>query len=61
MDARETKLESWNTSAEAVASGATHVITAGAVQSNHCRATAIAAASLGLECELILRGSEPTL
>ena len=46
--------------AEAVASGATHVITAGAVQSNHCRATAIAAASLGLECELILRGSEPT-
>lgn len=41
--------------AEAVANGATHVITAGAVQSNHCRATAIAAASLGLDCELILR------
>ena len=32
--------------AEAVASGATHVITAGAVQSNHCRATAIAAKSI---------------
>lgn len=46
--------------ADAVASGATHIITAGAVQSNHCRATAIAAASLGLECELILRGSEPS-
>ena len=46
--------------AEAVANGATHVITAGAVQSNHCRATAIAAASLGLDCELILRGEEPS-
>ena len=45
--------------AEAVNAGATHVITAGAVQSNHCRATAIAASSLGLQSELILRGAQP--
>ena len=29
------------------------------MQSNHCRATAIAAAKLGLKSHLILRGSEP--
>lgn len=35
------------------------IITAGAVQSNHCRQTAAAAASLGLECHLVLGGEPP--
>lgn len=35
------------------------VITCGGVQSNHCRATAILAAQLGLRCDLLLRG-EPS-
>ncbi|MGB9690608.1 MAG: D-cysteine desulfhydrase family protein [Candidatus Sumerlaeaceae bacterium] len=35
------------------------VITAGGIQSNHCRATALACARLGLECHLILRGAPP--
>lgn len=33
------------------------IITTGALQSNHCRATAAACAKLGLECYLILKGS----
>jgi D-cysteine desulfhydrase len=41
--------------AAARAAGATVLITAGAAQSNHCRATAFAAARLGLECHLVLR------
>ncbi|MBD90881.1 MAG: D-cysteine desulfhydrase [Deltaproteobacteria bacterium] len=41
--------------AEAVTLGATHVITCGGVQSNHCRATAWAARGLGLEPVLLLR------
>jgi len=48
--------------AAAVAVGATVLITTGAEQSNHCRATALAAARLGLGCELFLRtanGEEP--
>ena len=32
------------------------IITAGGIQSNHCRATAIACAQLGMKCHLILRG-----
>ncbi len=44
----------------ALAQGADTVITAGASQSNHCRQTAAAAASLGLECHLVLGGKEPT-
>jgi D-cysteine desulfhydrase len=32
------------------------IITAGGIQSNHCRATAFACAQLGLKCHLILRG-----
>jgi len=32
------------------------IITAGALQSNHCRQTAAAAAIAGLECHLLLRG-----
>ena len=39
---------------EAVAKGATTIITVGGVQSNHARQTAAAAARLGLACELIL-------
>ncbi len=39
---------------EARAADADVVITFGAVQSNHCRQTAAAAAKLGLECDLIL-------
>lgn len=40
--------------AEARAQGADTVITQGAVQSNHCRQTAAAAAKLGMKCEIIL-------
>jgi L-cysteate sulfo-lyase len=39
--------------AEALAQGADTVITQGAVQSNHARQTAAAAARLGLHCELL--------
>ncbi len=45
--------------ADALAQGADTIITAGAAQSNHCRQTAAAAASLGLECHLVLGGEEP--
>ena len=39
--------------ADALQQGATTVITQGAVQSNHARQTAAAAAKLGLDCELV--------
>jgi D-cysteine desulfhydrase len=45
--------------AEAVAEGATHVITCGGEQSNHARATAFVAAQLGMKCILILRTDDP--
>ncbi len=49
--------------ADALALGTTAVVTCGGVQSNHARATALAAAQLGLKCTLLLRtagsGSEP--
>jgi 1-aminocyclopropane-1-carboxylate deaminase/D-cysteine desulfhydrase-like pyridoxal-dependent ACC family enzyme len=45
--------------AEAQANGARSVITTGAIQSNHCRQTAAAAARLGLDCVLVLTGSAP--
>jgi len=45
--------------AKAVADGADAVITCGGLQSNHCRATAAAAARLGLECHLVLSGGQP--
>ncbi len=45
--------------AEALGAGATTVITCGGVQSNHCRATAAAAARLGLKCHLVLSGAPP--
>lgn len=41
--------------AEALAQGADGVITCGGVQSNHCRATAVAARRLGLDTFLLLR------
>ena len=47
--------------AEARQTGCTVLVTAGALQSNHCRATAAVAAQLGLKCELILRGHEQEL
>ena len=45
--------------AEALAQGATHVITCGGEQSNHARATAFAAAQLGCKSLLILRTDDP--
>jgi D-cysteine desulfhydrase len=45
--------------AAALAEGADTVITAGAVQSNHCRQTAAAANLAGLQCDLVLSGKEP--
>ncbi len=42
--------------AEALDLKAKVIITAGGIQSNHCRATALACAQLGLKCHLILRG-----
>ena len=47
------------TLAEAAAENADVVITPGGIQSNHCRATAAAAARLGMKSILFLRGSEP--
>ncbi len=46
--------------AEAQANGARTLITAGAVQSNHCRQTAAAAARQGFNCILVLSGKMPT-
>ena len=46
-------------SAEAIALGADTVITCGGEQSNHARATALAAARLGLKSHLILRTDDP--
>jgi len=45
--------------AEAQANGARTLVTAGAVQSNHCRQTAAAAARFGLDCILVLTGERP--
>ncbi|KAF8389642.1 hypothetical protein HHK36_024161 [Tetracentron sinense] len=44
--------------ADAMAQGADCVITIGGIQSNHCRATAVAAKYLNLDCYLILRTSK---
>lgn len=43
--------------ADALARGATTLITCGGVQSNHCRATASAAARLGLSCHIVANGA----
>ncbi|HSA55195.1 MAG TPA: pyridoxal-phosphate dependent enzyme [Gemmatimonadaceae bacterium] len=45
--------------AEAVARGADTLITCGGVQSNHCRATAAAAARLGMRCLVVVNGAPP--
>lgn len=44
--------------ADAIAQGADCIITIGGIQSNHCRATAVAAKYLNLDCYLILRTSK---
>jgi D-cysteine desulfhydrase len=45
--------------ADALARGADTVITCGGEQSNHARATALAAARAGLRCHLVLRTDDP--
>jgi len=45
--------------AEAQAQRADTLLTAGALQSNHCRQTAAAAAKFGLNCILVLAGQPP--
>lgn len=45
--------------AEAQAQGCVTLITCGGIQSNHCRATAVLGARLGLKVHLILRGEQP--
>ena len=45
--------------ADALAQGADMVITGGGEQSNHCRATAVAAARMGLGCVVLLRVPDP--
>jgi len=45
--------------ADALQHNANAIITAGALQSNHCRQAAAAAAKLGLHCELLLNSKKP--
>jgi D-cysteine desulfhydrase family pyridoxal phosphate-dependent enzyme len=45
--------------AEAREQGADTLISGGAMQSNHCRQTAAAAARYGFECKLVLTGDKP--
>jgi D-cysteine desulfhydrase family pyridoxal phosphate-dependent enzyme len=47
--------------ARAQADGADTLITAGGVQSNHARATAAAAAKLGMRAVLVVNGSQPEM
>lgn len=47
--------------AEALELQSTHVITCGGIQSNHCRATALAARPLGLQPVLMLRTANGTM
>jgi D-cysteine desulfhydrase family pyridoxal phosphate-dependent enzyme len=46
--------------AEAQSHGAQTIITAGAIQSNHCRQTAAACARLNFHCILVLSGEKPS-
>ena len=46
--------------ADALEQGAQTLISAGAVQSNHCRQTVAAAARFGLDCILVLFGDPPS-
>jgi len=45
--------------AQAIEAGADTLVTTGGVQSNHARATAAAAAKLGLGCTIVANGSPP--
>ena len=45
---------------EALEQGKDTLVTAGGLQSNHCRLTAAAARKAGLKCHLILNGKEPS-
>lgn len=45
--------------AQALADGVDTLITCGGVQSNHCRATAAAAARLGMACHIVANGTPP--
>jgi D-cysteine desulfhydrase family pyridoxal phosphate-dependent enzyme len=45
--------------AEAQSRGCRTLVTAGAIQSNHCRQTAAAAARSGMGCVLVLSGEQP--
>ena len=45
--------------AHAIDQGCDTLITCGGLQSNHCRATALAGAQLGLRVHLVLRGAAP--
>lgn len=47
--------------ADALAEGANMLISAGAVQSNHCRQVAAVAARLGMRCKLVLFGTPPEI
>lgn len=47
--------------AEALSQQAEVIVTRGAVQSNHCRQTAAAAARCGVACSLVLRGNPPDI
>jgi len=44
---------------EALAQGKDTLVTAGGVQSNHCRLTAAAACKAGMACHLVLNGTRP--
>ncbi|MBI5946281.1 MAG: D-cysteine desulfhydrase family protein [Chloroflexi bacterium] len=46
--------------AEAQEQGADMLISAGAIQSNHCRQTVAAAARFGFDCKLVLTGDRPS-
>jgi len=45
---------------DALAKKAKTLVTAGAIQSNHCRQTAAAGAKFGLKCSLVLTGERPS-
>lgn len=45
--------------ADALEQGCNTIITCGGLQSNHCRATAVLGARLGLKVHLLLRGEQP--
>ncbi|MCF7810618.1 D-cysteine desulfhydrase family protein [bacterium] len=47
--------------ADAIDKKADTIITCGGVQSNHCRATALASVRIGLKCTLLLRGEKPAV